>query len=346
MEGDANLDNNQAAEFTLFLHGSVLPCAEDLAAACQAQGVVLSWNAPATSEVIDPVSDDFEDYESFIIDGIGDWKTYDGDGNIPVYFGGPEIPNCFDPKAWQIWCPGEAGFDTERFDVLIAHSGQKYLSSWTGSDGYSYTMPTEDWLISSEVSGGTDVTFYVRVPNAGSDPQGIRMMYSTTDQEPENFEEFDSDEVVGTTEWVKLTYTLPADAKYFAVVAHNQGGACTVLFLDDIEFTPLYGATSQLTFKGYNVYRNDELIASEVTETTYTDAVEEPEVYTYNVTAVWAEGESNYSNDAEVVVIVNLSEVAAQQAAEVYNVAGQRVNAAERGIYVVRHGEKTSKMVK
>ena len=50
--------------------------------------VVLTWQKPSTDEVNDAVTDDFEAYESFIIDGIGDWTTYDGDGTQTVYFGG------------------------------------------------------------------------------------------------------------------------------------------------------------------------------------------------------------------------------------------------------------------
>ncbi len=347
-EGDANAENNLTSALKMLIHGSTLPVAEDLKAeAANEGGIVLTWQAPSRNEITDPVNDDFEDYESFIIDEIGDWLTYDGDGNIPVYFSGPEIPHCFDLKAWQVWSPEEAGFSTEKFDVLVAHSGNKYLTSWTGSDGATTTLPTEDWLISADVQGGTDVNFYVRVPNAGSDPQGIRMMYSTTDQEPESFVEFDSDEIVGTTEWVYLSYTLPADARYFAVVAYNNGGMCTVIALDDIEFTPLYGATTKLTLKGYNVYRNDELIASEVEETTFVDTTAEAELNSYNVTAVWAEGESNYSNTAEANAIVGLDRIEKAEAErQTYNMAGQRVNATERGAYITRQGNEVRKLIK
>lgn len=346
-EGDAVADNNVSAAFNLLVHGSTLPVAEALEAEATTEGIVLNWQVPSRNEITDPVTDGFDDYESFIIDEIGDWLVYDGDGNIPIYFNGPEIPFCFDLKAWQVWAPEEAGFSTERFDVLLPHSGDKYLTSWTGSDGATTTLPTEDWLISTDVQGGTDVSFYVRVPNAGSDPQGIRMMYSTTDQNPESFVEFDSDQIVGTTEWVHLSYTLPADARYFAVVAFNNGGECIMLALDDIEYTPLYGATTKLTLKGYNVYRNDELIATEVTETSFIDTTTEAELNAYNVTAVWAEGESNYSNTAEVNAIVGLDNVVATESATVtYNMAGQRVDASQRGAYISRQGTEVRKLIK
>lgn len=32
--------------------------------------------------------------------------------------------------------------------------------------------------------------------------------------------------------------------------------------IDDVTYTPLYGGTSDLTLKGYNIYRDGELIAA------------------------------------------------------------------------------------
>lgn len=71
-------------------------------------------------------------------------------------------------------------------------------------------------------------------------------------------------------------------------------------FLDDITYTPLYGATNALTLKGYNVYRDNELIAEAVTETAYSDASAPDGPHTYNVSALWAEGESDYSAPVKV----------------------------------------------
>lgn len=344
-DGDANLANDTLT-YKYYVKGSNLPAATDLAIEQDQKGVELSWTAPATDEVTDPVTDGFDDYESFIIEGIGDWKVYDGDGAIPVYFGGPSIAHDFEAKAWQVWAPEEAGFSLESFPVLTPHSGAKYLSSWTASDGVSSTLPTDDWLISSDVQGGSDVSFYYRVPNAGSDAQNVELLYSNTDQQVESFQHVDGDEIVGTTEWVKLEYTLPQDAKYFAVRNWNNGGATTVSFLDDIEYTPLYGATTKLTFKGYNIYRDGKLIASNVQETAYTDeaAIGDHEYY---VTAVWAEGESNPSNIVEIEVITSLKGIElAGEPAEIYSVDGRLIKGeAEPGVYILRQGEKTTKVI-
>ena len=342
---DANSDNN-SGELQVYVKGNNLPAASNLAAEQDDKGINLSWEAPATDEITDPVVDGFDDYESFIIDGIGDWKTYDGDGAITVYFGGPSVPNNFDAKAWQVWAPEEAGFSLERFDVLTPHSGSKYIASWTASDGVSATQPTDDWLISSDVQGGSDVSFYYRVPNEGSDPQNVEILYSNTDQQPESFQHVDGDQIVGTSAWVKLEYSLPKDAKYFAIRNWNNGDATTVAFIDDVEYTPLYGATSKLTFQGYNIYRDGELIAEKVQETSYCDETSVGE-HTYFVTAVWAEGESNASNVIELEVITNIGEILINnEPVEIFSIDGRRIEGkAEPGIYLLRQGDKTAKVV-
>lgn len=336
-DGDQFADNNTAAA-NVFVEGSILPTVDALAGADANGAVTLTWRAPATDEVQDAIVDGFDDYETFIIDNIGDWTTYDADGSVPVYFGGPEIPNNFVPKAWQVWAPVEAGFDIGKFDSLIPHSGRQYLTSWTASNGMNSTLPTDDWLISSEVVGGSAVKFYYRIPNAGSDEQVFHLLYSTTDQYPENFIELDSDsEPVGLDQWTELTYTLPRDAKYFAIQHTNEGQNTTVAFLDDIEYTPLYGSTSKVSFKGYNVYRDNVLVAENLATTSYTDS--EGGNHKYNVTAVYAEGESVFSNDFFSGDAAGINGVVAGAAnSDIYTVTGVKMNNMKNipaGIYIV-----------
>lgn len=299
MNGDSNAENNVSGVVSLYVKGSKLPGATNLTGEANGADVTLFWEAPETFEINDPAEDDFEAYETFIIDGIGDWATYDGDGTPTAYFGGPEVPHAYEAKAWQVWAPEEAGFSIEKFDVLTPHSGNKYLTCWAASNGIDSTLPNDDWLISPEVVGGTDVSFWYRMPNAGSDPQIFEMLYSTTDREPESFVAFDSDGISFGTDWVLFEFTLPEDALYFAIRSCSTG-AYTVALLDDITYTPLYGSTSELTLEGYNVYRDNELIADSVKDLTYTDKNGNDVSHTYHVTALWKEGESNYSNGVDV----------------------------------------------
>lgn len=306
-DGDTNIANDSSAVVKLYVHGSVLPVVENLQGeTTNGSSVALTWQKPSKSEIADAVTDGFDDYESFIIDGIGDWTTYDGDGTPTVYFGGPQIAHAFEAKAWQVWAPEEAGFSIEKFDILTPHSGNKYLACWAASDGDTAILPNDDWLISSEVTGGTDVSFYYRKPNDGSDPQIFEMLYSKTTNDPESFIAFDRDSIPTSTDWQHFEYTLPKDAKYFALRSCSKG-TYTVAFLDDITYTPLYGTTSPVTLLGYNVYRDDKLIAEKVTTTNFTDNEVSIGSHTYYVTAVWKEGESNCSGLYQADITTGIS---------------------------------------
>ena len=295
-EGDEVADNN-SRDFKLFVHNTNLPEPEQLQGVTYADGnTTIIWQKPSKEEIQDDVTDGFDEYDSFVIEDFGDWLTYDGDGLVTAYFGGPEIPHCFEEKAWQVWDPVEAGFSLETFDVLTPVSGTKYLTSWAASDGISQTLPQDDWLISSDILGGSDLSFWYRVPNDGTDAQVFEIMYSTTDQDVESFMVLDRDSVVGTTDWVQFLYTLPDDAKYFAI-RNCSYGSYLVAFLDDIQYTPLYSSTTPLTLTGYKVYRNDEVVAELNNSQTSYEEKTDGDIYTYNVTAVYTVGESRYSND-------------------------------------------------
>jgi len=376
-DGDAEAANDSSAVRRLTIEGSIAPAATYLTGSESGADVHLSWTAPTSTEMADAVTDDFEDYEPFIIDSIGDWTTYDGDGLVPVYFNGPSIPHAFEPQAWQVWNPEQAGFSIDKFDVLEAHSGNQYLACWAASDAQTTTLTNDDWLISSKVAGGSNVDFWLRVPNDGSGAQVIEMLASNKDSINietinDDFIAFDRDSVEGTTEWVHFTYTLPQDAKFFAVRCCTYESH-TVLFLDDITYTPLYGSTSELTFNGYNVYRDGSLIGNTMS-TEYIDEGAATSEHTYVVTVNWKESESDPTNSYVNNVYNGVGEVSAVATASafggnhcirilnaggtdisiytaggalVYNgrVAGNKTVSVGSGIYVVRMDSKAAKVV-
>lgn len=293
--GDSDKSNNTGSPIAFHVKGSRLPAPTGLTASGTAGDLTLTWQKPENDFIRDEVTDDFEDYESFIIDNIGDWMTYDGDGTPTTYFMAPEIPHVFDPKAWQVWAPEEAGYSLENFSVLIPKSGNKYLACWAASDGVSKTVPNDDWLISSEVESGSDISFWYKMPNVGSDPQLFEILYSVDSREPEDFIAFDSDGIYFGTDWNYFEYTLPDDARYFAIRSCSEG-SYLVAFLDDLRYTPLYGSVKNLKFEGFNVYRDHQLIATGLTQPTYADKPDDNAKHLYHVTASWSEGESNFSN--------------------------------------------------
>lgn len=293
-EGDAVASNDSSNTIRLTVHGSVLPTAENLTGSKQGSSVKLSWQKPTSTRVQDSVTDGFDDYDAFIYEGIGDWTTYDGDGTPTASFNAT-YTNRNAAMAWQVFNPTKAGFSLEKFDVLKPHSGSQYLACWAASDGYSTVLPNDDWLISSEVKGGTDVDFYVRVPNDGMDANVFEMLYTTGNStNAEDYVAFDRDSVGGTTEWTHFQYTLPKDATHFAIRGCTNSTNYLVMFLDDMTYTPLHSSYTDVSLTGYNIYRNGLLLGSVGSDvTTYTDNNASDKSDSYTVTAVYKEGESD-----------------------------------------------------
>jgi hypothetical protein len=110
--------------------------------------------------------DNFESYNDFLIDGIGDWITLDLDG-LQTYTGGvgstldpASYPNASDPMAFQIFNPSTttptaatneadpAAGEVRNFDPF---SGAKFVGSWAGVPAAPITA-NNDWLISPLVT--------------------------------------------------------------------------------------------------------------------------------------------------------------------------------------------------
>lgn len=293
-------DTTQLVSMTV--SGSLAPTVPNLVGNVVGNKVSLAWTEPESQVMPATLTDGFDDYSEFIIDGIGNWKVYDGDGTQSIYFNGPDIPHRFEPIAWQVWNPLDAGFDPSKsqFQVLQPHSGSQYLACWAATDGVSQTLTNDDWLISPKVVSGSDLEFYLRVPNEDSGAQVIEILTSSSpgfdmDAISDDFTVLDRDSVYGTTDWVEFNYTLPDDANYFAIRCCTYESH-TVLFLDDITFTPADSTTTNLTFGGYNVYRDGVKIAT-TNNLSYVDESPGTVNPVYFVTANWLECESAPSNN-------------------------------------------------
>ena len=293
-EGDACANNDSSATVRLIVHGSVLPPAENLTGSKQGHSVKLTWNKPAATRIQDNVTDGFDDYDAFIFEGIGDWTTYDGDGTPTASFNA-SYTNRNAAMAWQVFNPTKAGFNLEKFDVLKPHSGSQYLACWATSDGSTTVLPNDDWLISSDVRGGTDLDFYARVPNDGVDANVFELLYTTVNStNAEDYVAFNRDSIGGTTEWTHFQYTLPEDATHFAIRGCTNSTNYLVMFLDDLTYTPLNSSYTDVSLTGYNIYKNGQLLGNVGSDvTTYTDDNSSAKGDSYTVTAVYEEGESN-----------------------------------------------------
>ena len=140
--------------------------------------------------------------------------------------------------------------------------------------------------------------------------------------------------VVVTSDWQKAEYDLPEGARYFAIRSIRDNGFA--LFVDDVTFCPDSLAALDLMLLGYNLYRDGQkLNSAPLTDTTYMDA-SAPTDAVYRVTAVYAEGESGYSEVAiKGYVGINSATVTVQGNGRIYDLQGRLVDQLSRGVHIV-----------
>ena len=83
---DENANNDNSEEITTSVRRPDVPTVTGLAVTQASGAIQLTWDAARSIEAspeTDPISvtDDFESYEPFIIDNIGNWTMHDLDGS-------------------------------------------------------------------------------------------------------------------------------------------------------------------------------------------------------------------------------------------------------------------------
>lgn len=161
--------------------------------------------------------DDFESYEDFIIDGIGDWIMIDQDLSGTYSGGGGEFPNQFDPKAFMVFNMFTAGVTNDDgsggeeryFDPVDGLD--KYMGCWASVDA-----PNNDWMISPPITLGAGGNMLEFVHKSLSSTYGYEtfnvLIYAGTDTpSPGDFTALDTN--LTSNSWQSwLTYTKNLDA--------------------------------------------------------------------------------------------------------------------------------------
>lgn len=308
----------------------------------------ISWSAPVLSGEGQTavITEDFEsdDAESFAIDSYPDWTFINNQATETYTIQDATFPNAGQAFGWILFDGTSAG-----------------LSSWTGHDSdrsmvaFAHPYGANDaWLITPALSGDAQtITFYAKCATTSYGAETYELLYSTTGNEQADFKAIEENgsatRSLATTDWTLISVDVPAGTKYFAI--RSTANDVFAFFVDDVVYTGGAPDYSYLTLKGYNVYRDGQLITAEpITATEYLDTEAEEGLHTYAVTAVYAEGESGLSNEVEINIsgVANIlaSDVTIEvvgrtirvNAAETINVA---INGADGRVLMARNGKKS-----
>lgn len=297
-DDDASASNN-AIESTVTMIAPMLPYVTDLGGMADGDGVHLSWSDATSYPHQEYVTDNVEAHPAFSIDGAGEWKFVDVDGAVTLSglsINGSTIQwdNSGVAQAFIVFNP----YQTDGISAVITpRSGNQCFISFAARNG------NDDWLISPQLSGEKqNISFYAKAAYPYDLEEKFEVWASKTTTDISSFVKISGENPVvvsSATDWRNYEYTLEEGTKFFAIrcVSFEQTG----LMIDDIAYSPAHSAVE---FWGYNVYRDGSLLTEEpVGETGYTDrAVNANTSYAYNVTAVYKEGESIFSNPATVSV--------------------------------------------
>lgn len=293
--------------------------------------VNLSWNKPETNH--ETIFEDFESYVPFTVNNFGEWTCYDGDGAQTYAFDFAKFQHETEPMAFITFDPTCLGIDLDNQDHLMAHSGNRYIVSFDAVAGAA--DHSDDWLISPELTGEEQtISFFAKGITDDYGLEKFEILYSDATGNISDFQKLGETYNCSAAEWNYYEVQLPVGATHFAI--HVVSSHCFGLMIDDVKFdVPLLP-------EGYNVYRNNSLIATVGADTnSYVDVTSEEGNNEYAVSVVYNRGESELSNVYSTATGIEelLSAKSAVSEDAEYNLSGQRVGSSYRGI-VIRNGKK------
>lgn len=288
---DSKTANNTSEEKKLTVPTNNLPTVTSIKAQGTGTGIELKWEEPEIP-VGGQITEGFEGYEPFTISNFGDWALADLDGSLTYTIsngasetGDYDYPNAGYQMAFQIMNPKAAGIASKLWEPYLGNQMAVCMAAAETSNN--------DWLISPEVKGGTKVSFMARSVVADYGLEKFWFCYSSTDREASSFKQMGTVNAVPAGDWTRYEFTLPDDARYFAINCVSEDTYS--LLIDEITYESTSG--NMLEFLGYNIYRDGVKLNSQPLEDgMYTDNdVTTDRNYTYNISAVYDKGESALS---------------------------------------------------
>ena len=278
---DQNQENNITGHETMtVMINTALPTPEQ--AACAYNGTnTITWCPPQQPEI---VTEDFEAVAPWLINYVGLWTMVDQDKGYTCYITGVDHPNMTVPQAYIVYNPEAAGLDLTENYMIAPHSGSQFLGCYATDIEMSDGITNDDWLISRRLTGESQEISLWAKSLFNTYREKFEFLYSTSDIDVSNFTLLQTINEV-PDQWAEYTFSVPEGAKYFAVrcVSNDK----FLFMLDDITYKP-----APLEVLGYNVYRDGNKIGQTDGSTLeYFDAMRSDNPK-YQITAIYAEGES------------------------------------------------------
>lgn len=263
---DDEVEENNVRSMTFRLSPSALPVVTDLEVRDAGDGnPALSWNTPETQF---GGHQDFEILKPFQNGArIGEFQNIDADGGMPAPLASGSLmlewEGSGDPCGWTLVDTSKIGLDND--PRTMAHSGTNYIMARSNDYEFEYVQAS-DWLVSPEVKGGTEVRFWYNTLSSTT-YEYVELWYSKTDTRIDeedadwntsgimtrcgSFNRLRSFSKNGEAAWEECSFTLPADAKYFALRYCSYDGLAAMI--DDLSYTP--AENQQWELDHYKVYR-------------------------------------------------------------------------------------------
>lgn len=361
-DGDLDEDDDLSDIGWVKIRNNAKPTPTGLTAQSEPNTVKLNWMAPDTTAFV-KVTDDFESYEPFK-DKFGEWKTFSNDGGYwPILSDDMSYPGQQTDNSFMIWRP-DSVLQGSPFNTN-PHSGKQFVMMALRVDKNTEATEVSDqsriggnqMLISPELSGREQtISFWVQNCHWADDvndtlgnyyEEYFWPYYSTTGNDPTDFEALGPSQTVSGAKWKEVTYDVPEGTKYFCVWWSTENGY--LFMLDDFSYESVYGgSTSPVT--GYNIYRDGVLVGHVDSNGngTFTDTGVDEGSHTYTVTATYADGaESDYSNATTVSVVTGIDAVENSTKTPVYNVYtvdgkavminGSSLDKIQKGVYIINN---------
>lgn len=356
---DMDATDNATSETEVKVEPSDYPAVTDLHTTGNT-GASLAWSKPAKAQP-KTVTEDFEAYDGWTIDGWGHWTTIDNDeayaGRI---FSDLALPHQGEQYAFILTDVSGQYKNLSTNYGNHTEGGTKYLSAFYGvnSAGTQYAA-TDNWLISPMLSGNKQtISFYAENHHNNSTqyPETLYVLYSTSGKEMDDFTKVGNAISISSGTWQEYTAEIPEGAKYFAIENKNTTGNGLWLGLDDITYEASAPGSGE-TIVAYNIYRDGELLASVDGNTlAYVDEAGDGTSHTYNVTVVYEDEngvrtESPFSNT--VSATASIDEFFNSEAISGYNVYtvdgktvishGKDIKSIPSGIYIINNKKVVKK---